>query len=57
MLVICQTGIRIHKFDLKETVESNFPKLVFEFDWNGIASFEIQVTNQIYNMTHNIYSE
>ena len=41
MLVICQTGIRLHKYDLNQT--ESFPKLQFEYDWNGIASFEIQV--------------
>ena len=45
MLVICQTGIRLHKYDLNQT--ESFPKLQFEYDWNGIASFEIQVNHII----------
>ena len=45
ILVVCQTGIKIHKITEKENLsdpEAKFPRLQFEFNWTGISSFQIE---------------
>jgi hypothetical protein len=41
-MIICQTGIRIHKISEKCLVTGSFPRLQFEYTWTAISSFQIE---------------